>query len=133
MYRQFDGKIYLPHFCVKSSRNYNRLDYFEHLLAHVDVDAFEYSEVSSEKWHLAKAAAEARDRYYRWTLGQSELERQHEIEVDEWETDKQVLSWLTASLPFDYISFKKLRRIVLNIYDRLRAAELPHMVEGRLR
>jgi type III restriction enzyme len=43
-----------------------------------------------------------------------------------------VLNWLVASLPFDYLSFKKLRRIVARIYDRIRAAELPHMVEGRL-
>jgi hypothetical protein len=132
MYRQFDGKIYLPHFCVRTGKTYERLDYFEHLLTHIDVDAFEYGEISSEKWHLAKAAAEARDRYYRWTLGQSELERQYESDVDQWETDSQVLSWLSASLPFEYISFKKLRHIVRHVYDRLRAAELPHMVEGRL-
>jgi type III restriction enzyme len=65
-------------------------------------------------------------------LGQSELERQHESDVDQWEEDSRVLNWLIASLPFDYISFKKLRRIVALIYERLRAAELPHMVEGRL-
>lgn len=132
MYRQFDGKIYLPHFCVKNGGDYERLDYFEHLLAELDVDAFQYDEISSERWHLAKVANEAKDRFYRWTLGQSELERQHESDVDQWEDDARVLNWLVASLPFDYISFKKLRRIVARIYDRLRAAELPHMVEGRL-
>lgn len=132
MYRQFEGKVYLPHFCVKEGRRYERLDYFEHLLREVDVESFEYAEVSSDKWHLAKAAVEARDRYYRWTLGQTELERQHEAEVDPWEEDARVLNWLVASLPFDHLSFKKLRRIVAKIYERLKKAELPHMVEGRL-
>jgi hypothetical protein len=102
------------------------------LLTRVDADAFEYGEISSEKWHLAKAMSEARDRYYRWTLGQSELERQYEVDVDEWEDDNRVLSWLVASMPFDYVSFKKLKRIVRCIYDRLRTEELPKMVEGHL-
>jgi type III restriction enzyme len=132
MYRQFDGKIYLPHFCVTIGSRYEPLDYFEHLLAAVDADAFQYGEISSEKWHLAKAVGEARDRYYRWTLGQSELERQYETELDQWEDDARVLNWLVASLPFDYLSFKKLRRIVRRIYDRLRTEELPHIVEGQL-
>ena len=132
MYRQFDGKIYLPHFCVKTGSGYEQLDYFEHLLAELDVDTFQYDEISSERWHLAKVANEAKDRFYKWTLGQSELERQHESDLDQWEDDERVLNWLVASLPFDCISFKKLRRVVARIYDRLRAAELPHMVEGRL-
>jgi type III restriction enzyme len=132
MYRQFDGKIYLPHFCVKSGDKYEPLDYFEHLLSQVDADTFAYGEISGEKWHLANAMAEARDRYYRWTLGQTELERQYETDVDQWEDDSRVLNWLVASLPFDYLSFKKLRRIVRRIYDRLRTEELPRMVEGHL-
>ena len=132
LYRLFEGKIYLPHFCVRSGPRYEPLDYFGHLLSQVDVDTFEYDEVSGEKWHLAEAVREARDRFYRWTLGQSELERQHESEVDQWEEDSRILAWLATSLPFDYLSFKKLRRIVGRLYDRLRQAELPNTVEGRL-
>lgn len=132
LYRQFEGKIYLPHFCVKNGQSYEALDYFTHLLSEVDEDAFEYAEVSSAAWHLAQAATNAKDRFYRWTLGQAELQSEHEADLDNWEDDQQVLKWLTASLPFDYLSFKKLRRIVNRIYERLRAAELPHMVEGRL-
>jgi len=132
MYRQFEGKIYLPHFCVKNGRGYERLDYFGHLLAQVDVDAFEYDEISSEKWHLAEAARQAKDRFYRWTLGQTELDRVRESELDHWEDDPRVLNWLVASLPFDSLSFKKLSRVVRTIYDRLCAAELPHTVKGHL-
>ena len=132
MVRQFDGKIYLPHFCVKEGSDYQRLDYFEHLLAKVDVDAFDYREISSENWHLARAVHEAKDGFYRWTLGQSELERHQESEVDPWEDDARVLNWLIASLPFDCLGFKKIRRIVMHIYDRLRAADLSPRVEGRM-
>ena len=132
LYRQFEGKIYLPHFCVKTGRDYEPLDYFGHLLAEVDVDEFEYDEISSEKWHLAQAASDAKDRFYRWTLGQTELQPERESELDQWEDDPRVLSWLVASLPFDSLSFKKLRRIVNRVYERIRAAELPHTVEGRL-
>ncbi|MCB9866685.1 MAG: hypothetical protein H6816_08650 [Phycisphaerales bacterium] len=132
MYRQFDGKIYLPHFCVKDGKNYEPLDYFSHLLARVDVDAFEYGEISSEKWHLAEVSAKANDRYYRWTLGQTELERDREVEIDQWEDDTRVLNWLIASLPYDHLSFKQLRRIVHHIFGRIHAAELEHTVDGRL-
>ena len=132
MYRQFDGKVYLPHFCVKTGGNYEPLDYFEHLLAEVDIDEFQYGEISSEKWHLVKAIKEARDRYYRWTLGQEDLQRQQEAEIDQWEDDARVLNWLVASMPFDHVSFKKLRHIILKIYERIRTTELPGMVEGRL-
>ena len=132
MYHQFEGKIYLPHFCLKTGKKYEQLDYFEHLLTKVDADAFQYSEISGERWHLAKAVIESRDRYYRWTLGQSELEKQFESEVDQWEDDARVLNWLVASLPFDYLSFKKLRRIVHRIYERVRSEELPESVTGHL-
>ena len=131
-YREYDGKIYLPHFCVKVGDKYERLSYFDHLLSEVDVEKFEYHEISSEKWHLAKAAKEARDRYYRWTLGQEELERQHEEEFETWEEDRLVLNWLVASLPFEHFSFKKLRRIVQNIHEQLKKAELPPFLDGRL-
>lgn len=115
LYRQFDGKIYLPHFCVRNGAGHEPLDYFGHLLAQVNVDEFEYDEISSEKWHLAEAAREAKDRFYRWTLGQEELHREYESELDVWEDDVRVLNWLVASLPVDFLSFKKLRRIVHRI------------------
>ena len=43
-----------------------------------------------------------------------------------------MLNWLVASLPFDYLSFKKLRRIVHRIYERVRSEELPESVTGHL-
>lgn len=122
--KPFEGKIYLPHFCVKTKGAYEALDYFRHLVSQVDIDAFEYAEVSTEKWHLAHAVKEARDRYYTWTLGQEDLQRQREGELDLEESDEQVMRWLTASLPFDYLSFKQLSRIVRKICEQLLQAEM---------
>jgi len=125
-------KIYLPHFCVRSGRSYEPLDYFRHLLAAVDLDHFQYQEISSDRWHLTKAIKESRDRFYRFTLGQTELENQYEKVTEEWEDDEQVLAWIVASLPFDHLSFKALRRIVHHVYRRLVDSHLAGSVEGNL-
>jgi len=127
--RPFEGKIYLPHFCVKTNGSYEPLDYYRHLISQVDVAAFQYEEVSNDSWHLAEAIAQAKDRYYRYTFGQDDLERFHERDPDLQETDEQVRAWLTASLDFNFLSFKRLRDIVERIYERLCTHE---MVKGKL-
>jgi len=132
LYRQFEGKIYLPHFCVRDGREYEQLDYFGHLLASVDPDQFQYGLISSADWHLSRAVKDSRDRFYRFTLGQSDLENQYEKPPDEWEDDQRVLGWLVASLPFDCLGFKSLRRIVARVYERLVDSHLPGNVQGNL-
>ena len=124
--RPFEGEIFLPHFCVKEDRDYARLDYYAHLLSQVNVDRFEYDRID---WPLAEKLAEAKDRFYRITLG-SDIERQYETEADLVETDAEVLAWLAAGLRFDYLGFKQLRRIMDRVYERLCAAEL--QLRGRL-
>lgn len=118
--REFAGKIYLPHFCVQSNGQYERLDYFRHLVSQVDVDAFPYEDLN---WNLREAIAEAKERFYRVTLGEG-LERVRETDLDLWESDARILGWLAASLPFDYLSLKQLRRIVEGVYSRLCQTEL---------
>jgi type III restriction enzyme len=39
-YREFDGKVYLPRFCVKQNGGHEALDYFRHLISQVDVTKF---------------------------------------------------------------------------------------------
>jgi type III restriction enzyme len=126
--RQFDGEIYLPRFCVKEGRKSVPLDYFEHLISQVDVDAFEYSKID---WDLQQTIREAKDRYYSMTLG-ADIAREREAEIDLWETDQQVLGWTVASLRFDFLSFKQLRRIVDAAYRRLIACHVPGFIEGKL-
>lgn len=115
-YREFEGKIYLPRFCVKHGDKYDVLDYFRHLLSQVDVTRFDYAGID---WNMAAALEAAKDSIYRLTLEQDDLERVAERESVTLETDEQVKAWLVASLPFDYFSQKQLREIVGRVTDRL--------------
>ena len=126
-YRPFEGKVYLPRFCVKQNGRFEPLDYFRHLIARVDVDRFDYG----FDWPLAEAMREAKDRFLRYQLG-SGLEMRYETEVDLQESDETVIAWLVANLRFDFLSHKQLRRIVDRAYGRLGKRELSSMVRGRL-
>jgi type III restriction enzyme len=119
--RPFEGKIFLPRFCVKRGNGYEPLDYFRHLVSRVDVARFEYKAVDG--WPLAEEAAKGTDSMYRVTLGE-DVTKYAETEVDLWEPDEHVLSWLVANLDFPYLSHKQLRRIVERVHERILAAEL---------
>lgn len=125
--RPFEGKIYLPHFCVRDGDDYEALDYFQHLVSAVDVRTFRYGAIN---WPLAEALREAKNRYYRVTLGEA-LTAEREGELDHWETDEQVMSWLAASLKFDFLSRKQLQIVVERVYERLCRTELSGMVKDR--
>lgn len=118
--REFDGKIYLPHFCVNTNGEYEALDYFQHLMSKVDVDRFDYDSIN---WPLAEELKKANDRFYRISIGE-ELSREYETRSAPTETDEQVMAWLVASLPFDYLSFKRLGTIVKRVGEQLYEAEL---------
>ncbi|HUG89256.1 MAG TPA: DEAD/DEAH box helicase family protein [Planctomycetaceae bacterium] len=123
MYRRpFEGKIYLPHFCVRDGDGYAALDYFRHLIARVDVERFEYDRID---WPIKQDQIAARDRFYRISLGE-ELTRVHEsdAEPDAVETDEQVLGWIAANLPFEYLSHKQLRMALQRMYEQLVRREL---------
>lgn len=126
-YREFEGKIYLPRFCVKHGDTYDVLDYFRHLLSQVDVARFDYAGID---WNMTAALETAKDSIYRLTLEQDELDRVAEHESVTLETDEQVKAWLVASLPFDYFSQKQLREIVKRVTERL--FELTQELAGRL-
>jgi type III restriction enzyme len=114
-YREFDGKVYLPRFCVKSNGAYEALDYFRHLISKIDVAKFDYADAD---WNLSQELATAKDSFYRIRLDQDiELVSQQETAI--LETDDQVKSWLVASLSFDYYSYKQLRQIVQSAVQQL--------------
>ncbi len=124
--KPFEGKVYLPRFCVRNGKGIEPLDYFRHLVARVDVGKFEYSKIN---WSLDDALAEAHDQFYSVTIG-GDLEKKDDTEVDLLESDEQVLAWMAAGLPVNFLSFKRIRQIVYAIYKRLCASELK--LEGRL-
>ena len=108
-YREFDGKVYLPRFCVKQGNDYVALDYFRHLISEIDVAKFDYAVTD---WNLSQELASAKDSFYRITLDQDIIESVEQRQAAVLETDAQVKSWLIASLSFDYYSYKQLRQIV---------------------
>jgi type III restriction enzyme len=115
--KPFEGKIYLPRFCVRNGKKQpEKLDYFQHLLSQVDVTAFDYAAVN---WDLADTLAAARDSFYRITLDQEDVERVTEQAAASLENDDQVKAWLVANLPFDSFSYKQLRQVVQRVTERL--------------
>ena len=118
--RPFAGKIYLPHFAVKSDGEFEPLDYFRHLIKEVDVSQFRYSAID---WPLADELRKAKDHFTKLSLGQDRW-RSSETDVDLIETDEQVLAWMVATLPFDYLSHKQLRCVVQGVAERLVETEL---------
>lgn len=125
--KPFDGKIYLPRFCVKRGREYEALDYFRHLVSQVDVVRFDYGAVD---WDMSSALKTALDSFYRLTLEQEALERVEERETVVLETDEQVKAWLVASLSFGHFSYKQLRHVVGQVVERL--FQVNRDVPGRL-
>jgi type III restriction enzyme len=109
LYRPFDGKIYLPRFCVKKGSDYKGLDDFRHLISQVDVEKFNYAKLN---WDLSDEIDKARDFYYRATLGQDKMDVVAAQESTYVEPDDVVLAWLVASLPYEHFSFKQLRVVV---------------------
>jgi type III restriction enzyme len=114
--KPFEGKIYLPRFCVKVGEEYESLDYYRHLLSQVEVSRFEYSAIN---WNLVDALEAAKDVFFRMTLGQADLEKVEEHRSVTLESDGQVKAWLVANLPFDYYDHRQLREIVRRSVDRL--------------
>ncbi len=114
----FEGKIYLPVFCVKNGRGQpERLDYYRHLISRVDVDNFDYASID---WSLDAELTTAKDQYYRLTLGQEVMERVAEAEAALVENDEQVQRWLAANLDFEHYSVRQVLLVVERAVAKLR-------------
>ncbi len=116
LYRPFDGKIYLPRFCVRDGTDYQSLDYFRHLISQVDVARFNYSDLN---WDLGDEMEKAKDFYYRATLGQTRMTAVGQKEAGYHEPDGVVRAWLVAALPYEHYSFKQLQFVVGKIIEQL--------------
>jgi type III restriction enzyme len=117
-YKPFEGKIYLPRFCVKNGRKEaEKLDYYRHLLSAVDVASLDYAAV--DDWDLRQELTAAKDQFYRITLEQDDVERVDERRATLIDSDEAIKAWLVANLPFDYFSQKQLREVVARATARL--------------
>ena len=116
-------KIYLPRFCVRhEGGGWEPLDYFRHLMARVDSDAFDLSEIETgAAWDLRTDATAAGDHFFR--LGLNEELRAVAGEIpDAAEPDDAVRAWLCLNLDFPHLGYKRLRRLVGRAHDRLLAS-----------
>jgi type III restriction enzyme len=126
-YQKYEGKVYLPLFAVKNGKEYELLDYYRHLLSKVDVQEFNYS---AANWDMTEPLASVRDSVFQLTIEHALPQSVAEREAVILEDDDQVCSWLAASLPFEYYSFKQLRTVVSRVRECLYQAN-PDL-QGRL-
>ncbi|MCA9431095.1 MAG: restriction endonuclease subunit R, partial [Candidatus Omnitrophica bacterium] len=114
--KPFEGRLFLPRFCVKNGKEYEGLDYFRHLLSEVDVEKFDYSGV--EEWDFSETLRDAKEHFYRVTLGKDpSLEREEELLSTS--TEEESRAWLVANLEFDWFSVRQIRYVVDETCSRL--------------
>jgi type III restriction enzyme len=106
--RPFEGKIFLPRFCVRTATGYEGLDYHRHLVARVDPATFKFGAVKS--WRLDAIAEEARNARYRVSLGRDPELEGADDEVPT-EPDEAVPGWLAVNLGLDHFSLKELMSV----------------------
>jgi len=111
----FEGKVFLPRFCVRVGDKYEGLDYFRHLVARVDVGRFSYDDVAT--WSLAAEAEAARTEWLRVTLGRVDEGAGEEDVI--LEDDARVESWLAANLMFDQFSGKEMAAVARTVIARV--------------
>ncbi len=119
LYKEFNGSIYLPYFCVRSGKRVERLSYYEHLMMRVDPARFDLASLRIDLANDAEAMKETR---YRATLGENGLTREDEIEAQSTETVAQIASWLVANLNYPFFSFRQVRALVSSALSELRSA-----------
>jgi type III restriction enzyme len=117
LYREFEGRIFLPHFCVRTEAGDERFDYYRHLLSRLDIHRFDYSRIT--EWDLTQELRDAREQVRRISLNGEALEPIEEREVAIVEDDARTRAWLTANLGLDWLSAKQCRAIVERACERL--------------
>lgn len=112
--KPFEGRIFIPRFCVKNDDGYEALDYFKHLLGTVKVARFRYNTVD---WDFSQELASAKEQFIRVTLGE-DIESREETAVA-LENDDRVKAWIVANLGLEWFSIVQLRTVVDEVCGRL--------------
>jgi len=117
--KPFEGRIFIPRFCVKTNGSVEPLDYFKHLLAKADIEKFNYDDVAA--WDFSKELEQAAEHFYQITIGEEATHR--EAKATFLETDAQVKLWLVSTLGFEWLSAKQLKTVVDGVCGRLSGVE----------
>ncbi|MDQ2687245.1 MAG: hypothetical protein M3Y28_05195 [Armatimonadota bacterium] len=120
LYRKpFEGRIFLPRFCVRNADGDEDLDYFRHLFSAVRIEEFDYSSLA--EWEFADDLASAREQFYRIGLNQEALNPLDIADNDSpiLEDDTRTRAWLVANLEMDWFSARQLRVVVERACERL--------------
>ena len=64
--KPFQGRIFLPRFCIKEGRKVEALDYYRHLLARARVEDFDYHTID---WDLDEELARSKAHFWQISLG----------------------------------------------------------------
>lgn len=117
--KPFEGRIFLPRFCLHQIDHYEPLDYFRHLLKGVNIDQFDYAGVN--EWDFSLDLVAAIDQFYRMSLNEILFEPIDIInkKLSVLPTDTQTKAWIVANLNMDWFSIRQLRRIVEGVCKQL--------------
>ena len=113
--KPFQGRIFLPRFCVKVGKKVEALDYYRHLLARTRVEDFDYQTID---WDLDEELTKSKAHFWQISLG-TETDIQSVEDHPLLEDDGSVKSWLIANLDFTWFSAKQMRTVVERVYSRI--------------
>ncbi|MBI4661695.1 MAG: DEAD/DEAH box helicase family protein [Verrucomicrobia bacterium] len=114
--KPFQGRIFLPRFCVKEDREITALDYYRHLLAKMKVEKFDYEKID---WDLSEDLKQSKAYFWQISIGEETEQKALELQ-GLLEDDEAVKSWLVANLDFSWFSAKQIRVVVEGVCDRLK-------------
>jgi len=113
--KPFEGRIFMPRFCVKEDKDVEPLDYYRHLLAKVNVARFDYDAID---WDLDDELSKSKAHFWQISIGQETEQKSVDLVVL-LEDDESVKSWLVANLDFPWYSAKQIRAVVEEVCDHL--------------
>ncbi len=116
-YQEFDGRIYLPHFCVRTEAGDERLDYYRHLLSRMDIRKYAFERTA--EWDFSEELRATKEQMRRIGLSDDALEPIDLRETALLDDDDRTRAWLTANLGMEWLSAKQARYIVQEICGRL--------------
>lgn len=112
--KPFEGRLFLPRFCVRNGDQYEGLDYYRHLLAKVNVEDYNYAGI---EWDLSDQVKAAYDQFFKINLGgRTDSE---EVAIDLSQPEEITLAWLIHTLDVDFLSVKQKRFVVEQVRARL--------------